>query len=210
MDDNSLLEVDWPGGVAVSRDVSMLLSDGTRLSTDIYRPKSDALLPSLLMRLPYDKRIAESTVGYAHPSWYASHGYQVVVQDTRGCFLSEGSFYPFANEGIDGFEAVEWAARLPGSDGRVSTFGSSYSGLAQLLTGIRRPPSLKALCPVFSPSKLFDGWVYNHGIFNRAFIYQWVLSRILEQEERDSAETIEKNDPKYISNNISRFSSSSC
>ena len=38
-----------------------------------------------------------------------------VVQDCRGRFRSEGEFYPFVNEAKDGYDAVEWAARLDGS-----------------------------------------------------------------------------------------------
>ncbi|MEY3962940.1 MAG: hypothetical protein RLZZ106_195, partial [Cyanobacteriota bacterium] len=35
------------------------------------------------MRQPYGRAIA-STVTYAHPQWYAQHGFAVVVQDVRG------------------------------------------------------------------------------------------------------------------------------
>ena len=53
--------------------------------------------PTLLMRQPYGRDIA-STVVYAHPVWFASHGYNVVIQDVRGRGDSEGEFYPFRHE----------------------------------------------------------------------------------------------------------------
>ena len=40
------------------------------------------ILVVLLMWQPYGRAIA-STVVYAHPSWYAAHGYIVVIQDVR-------------------------------------------------------------------------------------------------------------------------------
>ena len=43
----------------------------------------DGPWPTLLMRQPYGRDIA-STVVYAHPVWFARHGYHVVIQDVRG------------------------------------------------------------------------------------------------------------------------------
>ena len=54
--------------------------------------------PTLLMRQPYGRDIA-STVVYAHPVWFARHGYNVVIQDVRGRGDSDGDFYPFRHEG---------------------------------------------------------------------------------------------------------------
>jgi predicted acyl esterase len=86
----------------------------------------------LLMRQPYGRAIA-STVTYAHPSWYAAHGFLVVIQDVRGRGASEGDFAGFAQEARDGAEAVRWARGLPGANGKVGLYGFSYQGLTQLL-----------------------------------------------------------------------------
>ena len=61
--------------------------------------------PTLLMRQPYGRDIA-STVVYAHPVWFARHGYNVVIQDVRGRGGSEGEFYPFRHERDDGAETI--------------------------------------------------------------------------------------------------------
>ena len=55
--------------------------------------------------------------------YFPPRGYVVVVQDTRGRHSSEGDFHPFVHEARDGYDAVEWAAALPCSDGRVSRSG---------------------------------------------------------------------------------------
>ena len=68
--------------VGPPQTVSMRTRDGVRLDADVYRPIGRGPFPVLLMRQPYGRRIA-STVVYAHPHWYASHGYVVVIQDVR-------------------------------------------------------------------------------------------------------------------------------
>jgi putative CocE/NonD family hydrolase len=92
----------------------------------------------LLMRQPYGRAIA-STVTYAHPHWYASRGYAVVVQDVRGRGASGGRFGGFAQEAQDGGTAVAWARTLPYANSRLGTYGFSYQGLTQLLHA--SPPS---------------------------------------------------------------------
>ena len=79
--------------------------DGIRLASRLWRPPGDAPAPVLLMRQPYGRAIA-STVTYAHPSWYAAHGFLVVIQDVRGRGDSEGEFRGFAQEAEDGARAV--------------------------------------------------------------------------------------------------------
>lgn len=113
-------------------DAWLTLGDGTRLVSRIWRPPGTGPWPVLLMRQPYGRAIA-STITYAHPQWYADQGLMVVVQDVRGCGSSEGSFGGFAQEAADGAATVRWARCLPGSNGRLATYGFSYQGLTQLL-----------------------------------------------------------------------------
>ena len=110
----------------------MRCRDGTGLISRIWTPGGDGPWPALLMRQPYGRAIA-STVTYAHPHWYAQHGFLVVVQDVRGRGESEGNFQGFAQEASDGADAVGWVRQLPSCNGRVGTYGFSYQGLSQLL-----------------------------------------------------------------------------
>src|SRR5690349_16264632 len=116
--------------VAQSETVSMRTRDGVRLDADVYRPIGRGSFPVLLMRQPYGRRIA-STVVYAHPQWYASHGYIVVIQDVRGAGTSEGAFRLFENERNDGADTLAWAASLVGGNGRVGMYGFSYQATTQ-------------------------------------------------------------------------------
>ncbi len=132
---------------AVTRETAhMVTADGVRLDADVWRPAGVGPFPVLLMRQPYGRPIA-STVVYAHPAWYAAHGYIVAIQDVRGRGTSEGAFRLFENEMADGVAAVAWAAALPGSSGVVGMYGFSYQGMTQLFAAAGRPPALRAIAP---------------------------------------------------------------
>ncbi|HEV2505191.1 MAG TPA: CocE/NonD family hydrolase [Mesorhizobium sp.] len=163
--------------VKVDRDVPAKMRDGTTLLADVYRPSEAGTYPVLLMRLPYNKSDAQAFV-YARPEVYASHCYIVAIQDVRGQFKSEGTFYPFRNEGADGYDSVEWAAALPGSSGKVGMYGFSYVGATQWLAAAERPPHLVAIAPAQTGSDYFDGWTYEGGALSRAFVQSWPLSSV--------------------------------
>ena len=158
---------------------SMKTRDGIRLDADIYRPLSQEKFPVLLMRQPYGKAIA-STVVYAHPRWYASHGYLVVIQDVRGRGTSEGEFELFSNEIEDGYDTVVWASQLPGSNGRVGMYGFSYQGMTQLYAAINKPEALKAIAPAMIAYDLYTDWAYENGAFCYQLNLAWAIQLAAE------------------------------
>src|SRR5215469_10658133 len=116
-----------PCTVSKQVDVPAKMRDGVTLLADVYRPTEPGDYPVLLMRLPYNKKTAQTYV-YASPEFYASQCYIVAIQDVRGQYASEGTFYAFRDEMNDGYDSVEWAAALPGSSGKVGMYGFSYVG----------------------------------------------------------------------------------
>jgi putative CocE/NonD family hydrolase len=148
--------------VRPKESVSILTRDCVRLDADVYRPDAAGKFPVLLMRQPYGRAIA-STVVYAHPSWYAAHGFIVVIQDVRGRGTSEGEFQLFAHEVNDGFDTVEWAAHLPGSNGRVGMYGFSYQGMTQLFAAQAQPRALQAIAPAMVGYHPGTDWAYEQG-----------------------------------------------
>lgn len=162
---------------------SLITRDGVRLDADIYRPAIAGLFPVLLMRQPYGRAIA-STVVYAHPSWYAAHGYLVVIQDVRGRGTSEGKFDLFAHEVNDGLETVNWAAQLPGSTGEVGMYGFSYQGMTQLYAASARPPALKVICPAMVGYDLYADWAYEGGAFCLQANLSWAIQLAAETARR--------------------------
>ena len=159
--------------VTLERDVPCRMEDGVTLYVDVYRPADGGPHPVLLTSTPYDKAAAQSVDAYAHPSWYARHGYVVVCQDCRGRYRSEGTFYPFRNEADDLSRTIEWARKLPGTDGRLATYGFSYAGLNQFLAAQRQPHGLAAICPAFTAGRPYDEWFYTQGAFSLAFAASW-------------------------------------
>lgn len=158
--------------------VSMTTRDGVRLDADLYRPVGRGPFPVLLMRQPYGRRIA-STVAFAHPRWYASHGYIVVIQDVRGSGTSAGTFKLFENERRDGADALAWAATLEGGNGRIGLYGFSYQAATQLLALAgaldEGGPAPAALCPAMMGWDVYADWAYEGGAFCLAGGMSWAL-----------------------------------
>lgn len=150
-------------GVVETTFVSM--RDGVRLATDVYYPaaatSSDDRRPVLVYRSPYGRAGAKGDARHL-----ASHGYVVVAQDVRGRFDSEGEFYPFLNEGPDGFDTIEWASKQPWSNGKVGTFGASYLAWDQYLASMYRPPHLVAMFTLVGGASFYEDFAYPGGVPN--------------------------------------------
>ena len=162
------------------------MRDGATLVADVYRPKGDGPWPVLLMRTAYGRDIASSLV-YAHPAWFSRHGFIVVVQDVRGRGDSEGSYYPFKYEREDGYDSVQWAAALPGSNGCVGLYGFSYQGAVQLFAALDRPPALRALAPHMTAFDFYSGWFYRNGILELSTIFKWANQMLRDDSRRTGA-----------------------
>ena len=169
--------------IDIDRKAVCTLSDGTRLISDVYTPAGEGPFPVLLMRQPYGRDIA-STVVYAQPSWFARQGYIVVIQDVRGRGDSEGIFEPFDNEREDGYESVEWAAKLPKSNRKVGMYGFSYQGFTQLQAAVSQPPSLVALAPHMTAFDLYSGWFYRDRILQLNTTLGWANQMLREDAAR--------------------------
>jgi len=154
------------------------MRDGVNLAADVYRPRGEGRFPVLLERTPYDRRDPLSGLVLA------SHGYVVVLEDTRGRFGSEGEFYPFRTEAEDGFDTVEWAAALPYANGKVGMFGGSYVGATQMLAAMARPPHLVAIQPDVTASEYYEGWTYQGGALMEWFVSSWATGLAVDTLRR--------------------------
>lgn len=149
--------------VLEERGVGIPMRDGIKLSTDIYRPKSDGKHPVVLIRTPYKKEMQE-----LDGKFYARRGYVVATQDVRGRFGSPGEWEPFVNEKEDGYDTIEWLAAQPWSTGKVGMIGASYLGWVQWFALSQNPPHLVTIIPNVSPPDAFYNFPYEYGVF---FIY---------------------------------------
>lgn len=158
--------------VTVERSVEARMRDGVLLRADVYRPDRPGRLPALLQRTPYSKRPEREDNAFRR---LAAQGFVVVVQDTRGRYTSDGVARPH-DEAEDGYDTVEWVASLPYVNGRVGTFGGSYSATTQLLTAPLRPPHLVAMFPSASYASRYD-MVFQGGAFYLADGLSWNLGQ---------------------------------
>jgi putative CocE/NonD family hydrolase len=175
--------VDCGNGVRLERGVRCRVSDAVELVSDHYSPAQPGPHPTLLMRQPYGRDIA-STVVYAHPAWFARHGYNVVIQDVRGRGDSGGEFYPFRCEARDGAETIAWLRARPESNGRVGMYGFSYQGMTQLLAAAEQPEGLACIAPGMTAGDLFHGWFYHQGALRLASSLGWGLQMLKADTRR--------------------------
>jgi uncharacterized protein len=175
--------VNCGNGVRLERGLECRLSDGTILVSDHYYPAGEGPWPTLLMRQPYGRDIA-STVVYAHPVWFARHGYHVAIQDVRGRGGSGGEFYPFRNEGRDGAESIKWLRGHAACNGRIGMYGFSYQGATQLLAAVEQPEGLVCIAPHMTAADLYHGWFYHHGALRLSSTLGWGIQMLREDARR--------------------------
>ena len=149
-------------------DVKVAMRDGVRLSTNIYRPDTDGRFPVLLARSPY----GNGGAGNREAHFFASRGYVVVVQDTRGRYESEGVFDAFQAEAEDGYDTQEWIGGQAWCDGKIGTYGGSYVGFTQWMPAALQGPYLVTMVPAVTFSDLHDV-VYQNGAFRLDLFTPW-------------------------------------
>jgi predicted acyl esterase len=136
-------------GVKEERNYRIPMRDGITLSADVLRPDAEGRFPVILEYHPYRKDdLTRHSYNALH--YLAERGFAAVRVDVRGTGSSEGintDEYMEAEQ-QDGFEAVEWCARQPWSNGRVGMYGLSYGGFTSIQVAMLRPPHLKAIVPM--------------------------------------------------------------
>lgn len=153
---------------------SIPMRDGVLLRADLLIPSGKGPFPVLVYRTPYgEKNALKEYTTFQHAR---ERGYAVVVQDVRGRYSSDGDFVPYQNEGRDGYDTIEWAAKQPWSNGKVGTFGLSYPGAVQWLAAVESPPHLLAMVPAMTFSS-HQNFFYAGGTFDLSWI-EWIWDNI--------------------------------
>jgi putative CocE/NonD family hydrolase len=163
--------------IAFDKKVMIPMTDGTRLAADIYRPETAGRYPAIVERTPYNRE--ESVILRTEtPQYFARRGFVFIVQDVRGRWGSEGSWYPFVDDGWggnrDGYDTIQWIAAQPWCNGKVATAGGSYAGQTQMLLAPTRPPALACCFVREAASDLARQWCYRGGAFEWAFNHDWM------------------------------------
>lgn len=168
----------------VEKNVMVPMRDGIKLATDVYRLDVSEAVPTLVQRVPYNKELPLIQSYIVDLLRVAQAGYAVVVQDTRGCYASEGEYQPFFQEGADGADTIAWAASQPWSDGKIGTIGLSYYGVTQWQAALQSPQALLAMAPGVTTADYYESWTYQGGAFQLGFILNWALGFGLGEQMR--------------------------
>ncbi|KAK4057265.1 hypothetical protein OIO90_001762 [Microbotryomycetes sp. JL221] len=165
----------WDGGrtapltsdILLDHDVELVMRDGAKLYTDIYRPPSsdNEPVPCLIMWSPYGKRYSsinmlpvttwrcgirnEDLDGWEkfeglRPGLWCPRGYAIASVDIRGAGHSDGCVQIMGeNMGEDGYDVIEALAKMPWCNGNIGMGGNSFLAISQWHIASQQPPSLK-------------------------------------------------------------------
>jgi putative CocE/NonD family hydrolase len=135
----------------IEQKVMMPMRDGIRLATDIYRPKTDNLVPIIFSRTPYnfnswgDGKQRTRTAQRAYEA--VERGYAYVVQNERGRYYSEGEWDILGLPLTDGYDAFTWMKEQSWSNGKIGTYGCSSTAEWQMAVAALDHPSHAAMVP---------------------------------------------------------------
>ena len=120
----------------IEQKVMVPMRDGVRMAADVFRPKGPGPFPIVFSRTPYNFnswRDGEFSAGTYRGAWAAvQRGYAYVVMNERGRFFSEGNWDILGTPLTDGYDAFEWMAAQPWSNGKVATLGCSSTAEWQM------------------------------------------------------------------------------
>ena len=157
-----------PGAVDIRWSVRIPLRDGIGLNATVYTPKEQrAPAPCIFTLTPY---IGDSY--HDRAMYFAAHGLPFLLVDVRGRGNSEGAFTPFSQEVNDGYDVVEWLAKQPYCNGKVSMWGGSYAGFDQWAAAKNRPPHLATIVPAAAAFPGVDFPARNN--ISYQYLMQWL------------------------------------
>jgi predicted acyl esterase len=166
-------------GLITEMNVEIPMRDGTTLKANIFRPDTEGRFPIIMSMTAYMKdRPWPFPPGHEgqpgkyqvwelpNPERWVPWGYALVRIDTRGFGQSDGKVSALNDqEANDYYDAIEWAARQPWSNGNVGLSGVSYIAINQWYVATKQPPSLKAIIPWEGLADQYRDSFYRGGIY---------------------------------------------
>jgi uncharacterized protein len=172
----------WPGEssrpsfqITVDPAMPMTARDGTVLMNYVARPVGAGPFGVVLERTPYLR------MDKANGEFWASRGFIYVKQDQRGRGGSGGALDVNAMQEQDGYDAVEWAAKLPGSNGKVGVIGGSNPGLNAWYAAIAAPPHLATIAPTVATADPLRIMPYIDMVFSPTVVPWLCLTQVKDK-----------------------------
>ncbi len=134
----------------VDRKIMLPMRDGTRLATDIYRPKNTTgPVPTIFVKTPYNFNYWDVRTGAPRDMSAAlnavKRGYAYIDQNERGHFFSEGNYDILGPPRTDGVDAIEWITSQQWSNGKLGTIGCSSTAEWQMGVAALAPKGYSAM-----------------------------------------------------------------
>jgi len=175
----------------IDQKVMMPMRDGIRLSTDIYRPKTDDPVPVIFVRTPYNFNTwidGKKTTRTAQRAYEAvSRGYAYVVQNERGRYFSEGEWDILGVPLTDGYDAFSWMQDQDWCNGKIATYGCSSTAEWQMAVAALDHPAHAAMVPMgFGAGVGRVGDYYEQGNWYRGGAQQMLFTSWLYGVEHDT------------------------
>ena len=115
-------------------------------------------------------------------------GYVVVKIDSRGAGKTPGFLdVNSPAESRDLYDAIEWAAAQPWSNGKVGLLGISYYAAGQWSVAALRPPHLAAMIPWQGTHDFYRDRTRQDGIFSAGFLHSWWPRSVLRNQHGNPA-----------------------
>src|SRR5580698_7072224 len=188
-------------GMIFEQDVPVPVSDGNVLRANVFRPDAPGSYPVIMAQGVYGKDVHfedgfkpqwdqlisvypelcsnGSTGRYlrwetADPERWVPDGFVIIQIDSRGSGKSPGYLDPRSpREIVDYFDAIEWAALQPWSNGKIGLLGISYYAVTQWRVATLRPPHLAAICPWEGYVDYYRDSTHHGGILSSGFANYW-------------------------------------
>jgi hypothetical protein len=128
-------------------NIKIPMRDGKYLSTIIFLPAGSGPFPVILERTCYVISLGCSRANLIRleAKYWNEQGYAYVIQDVRGRGDSQGEFMPYVHDAADGADTINWIAAQDWCDGKIGTYGQSYSAYTALAPLKESVPALKAV-----------------------------------------------------------------
>lgn len=149
-------------------------ADSVDLVAHVYHPVTTDRAPTILVRVPFSNTAINRAAADVAGEFWASRGYHVVIQGTRGRFFSTGTYYPLAYEREDGLATLAWLAGQRWFDGRLGMWGGSVFGHTQWAIADRENPGPSALIIQIASTDWYDMF-YPGGAFSFESALFWAM-----------------------------------
>ena len=174
----------------IDEKVMMPMRDGIRLSTNIYRPKTNDKVPVIFSRTPYNFNSwgdgKERTRTLQSALQMVEKGYAYVVQNERGRYFSEGEWDILGVPLTDGYDAFTWLSNQTWSNGKIGTIGCSSTAEWQMAVASLDHPAHAAMVPQgFGAGVGRVGQYFEQGNWYRGGVEQLLFASWLYGVEQD-------------------------